>query len=246
MKIAWTNWEGFHFHLSYGNSFIAMTSFSASMNRSPVKSVDVFIDESGDLGFSNGGSKYFVIAAMVTTDAVKMERFVKKMNRKYDQKEKGGVEFKFNLSKEALRIKFVQAIGSMDCSIYWRAVTKSNVQEPLRMKKDKLYHYMCGQVLADVFKHTYSESFTVTFDRRSSKKSVRNDLDRYVEQQMFSHHTGMFPPKLTVSHFISSNCPCLQVQDYVVGSVFQSLERDNDNYIREFQSKVCPTSKLMW
>ncbi|HQM66450.1 MAG TPA: DUF3800 domain-containing protein [Methanomassiliicoccales archaeon] len=216
------------------------------MNAPPLRSVDVYVDESGDLGFGRGGSKFFIISAMVTTDSVKMERFVKKMNLRYKQRDKGGVEFKFNRSQDGLRMRFVETIGNSDCSIFWKAVRKDNVQEPLRVKKDKLYHYICGQVLADIFRHTYSESFTVTFDRRSSKRTVRNDLDRYVEQQMFLHHTGIFPPKLRVSHFDSCNCPCLQVQDFVVGSVFQSLERGDDGYIERFQSKINPTSKIMW
>ena len=216
------------------------------MNPVPFKNVEVSIDESGDLGFSAGGSRFFVIAAMVTTDSTKMKRFVKRMNKRYDQKEKGGVEFKFNRSQEGLRIRFVELIGDLDRTVYWKAVKKSNVQGPPRVKKDKLYHFICGQVLADVFRHTYSGSFTVTFDRRSSKRTVRNDLDRYVEQQMFSHHTGMFPPKLMVSHFDSRNCPCLQVQDFVVGSVFQSLERADNGYIERFQLKINPRSSVMW
>lgn len=48
----------------------------------------IFIDESGDLGFSSGSSKWFVITMLLTSQHRKVEKCVKKVHRGLRKKDK--------------------------------------------------------------------------------------------------------------------------------------------------------------
>jgi hypothetical protein len=207
--------------------------------------VDIYLDESGDLGFNPTGSKYFVVGVMATTDTTRLNRLVKRGNRKFGMKEKGSIEFKFNKSRETVRQYFLKGIADTNSWIVWKAIQKENANADLRLKKDKLYHYVCGSALEDIFRRTHAKEIHVILDRRQSKRTLRNDLDRYIEAKFLESHAGYFSPKLTISHFDSTKCESLQVHDFAVGSIFQGLERHNQDYTNVIKEKIVSGS-VIW
>jgi hypothetical protein len=200
--------------------------------------VDIYLDESGDLGFTfPGSSNHLILCAMATTDSVALSRLPKKVRRKLNIKGMD-TEIKFSNSNERIRKYFLNGIAESNCWIVWGAIDKHKVMEPLRKKKDKLYHYVCGMVLSDIFSRTHASNINVILDRMTAKKTNRNDFDRYIQEKLHKSHAGNFQPALTVSHLVSLNCQCLQVHDFVVGSIFQSLERDNQQYVNIISDKI--------
>jgi len=77
----------------------------------------------------------------------------------------------------------------------------------------------------------------ITVDRFYAKESMRKDFDSKVKS-MISLSSGLLSSAINVHHCFSMNEECLQVQDFVAGSVFQMLERSNGEYYRIIGRKV--------
>lgn len=187
--------------------------------------VDVFLDEAGDLGFKEGkSSRYLVVCALATPSPHRYGRIVKSLNRRFRVKKKGAVEFKFNNSTEQIRLFVLDEVSRTDSWMVWGAIEKKNAEPELRSRKDKLYNYVCGRVLSEMFRATPTKSIHLIVDKRAGRSSHRNDFDRCVEQQLNSSHAGYFPPELLASHFDSRTHEELQIDDFCAGAVFQKVE----------------------
>lgn len=200
--------------------------------------VDIYLDESGDLGFTfPGSSNHLVLCAMATTDSKTLARLPKKVRQKLNIK-KMNAEIKFTNSNESIREYFLGEVAKSNCWIVWGAINKRNTMEHRRHNAEKLYYDLCGKVLSEIFIRTYSPRINVVLDRRTAKRTNRNDFNCYISDRLHEAHAGNFEPKLGISHLDSLNCQCLQVHDFVVGSVFQSVERDNRRYVDMISEKI--------
>ena len=206
---------------------------------------EVYLDESGDLGFSERSSQYLVIAATIASSDVNFDRIVKKVNRKLKIEGKCQAEVKFNNSDDHIRHNYIDRYCETGCSIVWCAVKKENVYPDLQFKKDKLYNYLCGKTMSRVFGSVHTKKFNVILDRRSGGRAQRNDIDRYLGGILTSDHMGAFPPELVISHYDSCNNAGLRVHDFVVGSIFQHVERGNSSYYDKLRKKVI-WGGVMW
>lgn len=77
-------------------------------------SVDVYVDESGDLGFSNGSSKFFTIGYVFTinrypfVEKQMVTRTLKRINSRNKNHKKKISEFKFSNDSEKTRKIFLK------------------------------------------------------------------------------------------------------------------------------------------
>lgn len=92
--------------------------------------------------------------------------------------------------------------------------------------------------MAKVFESSYTRKFNVIIDKRPGGPAERNDIDQYLMGTLDNNHMGPFPPSLMLSHFDSCNNAGLRVHDFVVGSIFQHLERNDDQYYQKLKRKI--------
>lgn len=168
--------------------------------------VDIYLEESGDLGFTfPGSSHHLVVAAMATNDSKDLSRIPKKARKKLhiigmDK------ELKISNSGEGIRNYFLNEINKVDCLVVWGAINKHNVSNHLREDSTYLYNYLCGLVLCDIFTRVHSKKINLIFDRRAVKKVHRERLDDHIGEKIISNHSGNFVPELKISHYDSLNC----------------------------------------
>ena len=78
----------------------------------------VFLDEAGDLGFSDKASKHFVIATLTVTDPVPVRRIFKEIRqRKLKKKLKQLQEFKFSSSDDFIKELVLRRLAALDIEI---------------------------------------------------------------------------------------------------------------------------------
>ena len=78
----------------------------------------IYIDESGDIGFSERSSPYFVIAALIVHDPLAIRRCFAKIRRnKLKKKYKDLPEFKFNNSGPEIKKRILACIATADVDI---------------------------------------------------------------------------------------------------------------------------------
>jgi len=200
--------------------------------------VDVYLDESGDLGFSSRSPEHFVIVALATAEPYKLVRIVRKAHRKFSLVDGAGSEFKFNRSRGPLRRFLLDGIVKTDSWLVWGSIAKSRIPPRLRSDKEELWQHIAARTVAELSRRTHTETMHIIVDRRSLTKIVRHRLSERLRWEVEMNHGGFFPPCVTVSHIDSTMSAGLQIADHVAGAVFLSLERGDPSYVRQIEGKI--------
>lgn len=185
----------------------------------------IFVDESGDLGWSfdkpygNGGSsRYLTIAAMIipATHHHLPERKVRQLYKqgKWDTKrEKKWVEM-CNASRKTFAESAVSLIAKGQIKYKAIVVKKENVNESFRADSNKLYNYMLRLLLLDEM--TSHEHVTLIPDNRSIKVENGKSLHHYLEMMLYEAEAQT---KLETLVTDSKNSLNLQFVDMLAGAI---------------------------
>lgn len=185
----------------------------------------IFVDESGDLGWSfdkpyghGGSSRYLTIAATIMPTNLHHlpERRVRHLYKqgKWDTKrEKKWVEM-----CPASRKIFAESAASLaeKGEITYKAIVvkKENVNESFRSDSNKLYNYMLKLLLLDeMMTHDY---ITLIPDNRSIKVENGKSLHHYLEMMLYE---AQAVTKLETQVADSKNCLNLQFVDMLAGAI---------------------------
>jgi len=199
--------------------------------------VDVYVDESEHLGLSSPtSSRHLVVGATATTESEKLARLTKRARRKLGVRGKSVHEFK--RSSDWLRTQFLSGVSKSNSQIVWGSIDKRLVSGQFEDDQERLLMYLYGKVLSRMFDSIRARTLNVIFDRRTEKLFRPESLDSFVEHVLLTRHGGYFAPELRIRHIDSRKSECLQVNDFVVGAIFQMVERTNDSYYRIIGDKV--------
>ncbi|RLI77809.1 hypothetical protein DRP04_10845 [Archaeoglobales archaeon] len=76
----------------------------------------VFIDESGDLGFTEKSTKYYVVASVETINDQQIAQEFKKVRKKLKKRERDIPEFKFTKTNKRTKMKILSKLVELDIS----------------------------------------------------------------------------------------------------------------------------------
>lgn len=188
----------------------------------------MYIDESGDLGFSTGGSKVLVISALIVNDKKPLDRIIKNFRRhKYKKVLSGAPEIKANSSSSKLRVDMLEKLNELENALAFHIILvkeRLNSQD-LKNKKHKLYNYIAG-ILADGI-IINGDDIEVRIDKSKGKQFLRDDFNQYFEKHI---RKGSSIGKLSIHHSQSESFSGLQFADFLAWSVFQKYNWNNCEY----------------
>jgi hypothetical protein len=99
--------------------------------------VYIFVDESGDLGFTKKSTKTFVVSYVILYDASvhlirhKVSKLLKRINLREKPRSKIS-EFKFSTNTEKTKTKFLRLISTLDVTIGTVVIKKDSVVNHLK------------------------------------------------------------------------------------------------------------------
>jgi len=125
----------------------------------------VYLDESGDLGFRQGSSRYFTIAFVVVEDPIHFIRCVKEIKIKHNIPR--NVELKGNTTREVIKEELLSKFQRLDIEVHAITVRKKNVELKLRKDTNILYNYMVGLSLVErIWDKPRDAKVVINVDRR--------------------------------------------------------------------------------
>jgi len=212
--------------------------------------VSIFVDESGDIGFSEKSLKrspIFVIAFLVPTNIFRLTIDLKRFLR--NKLRVGVSELKFHNDSDETRRSVLQfPCGKCHFEAGYVAIDKRAVRnKEFREYPHLLYNYLAiHYVLGFVIDAFAPRKITYVIDR-SMKESMRIEFDKYAERKaawLALHDSRMDMdiraafrvedfkelPEFIVRHEDSRKMPCLQVVDYLAGSVSRAFRGDHTYY----------------
>lgn len=180
----------------------------------------IYIDESGDLGMSLKGSKYFILTAVKIEDEetnTNYKRVVKDIRqRKLKKKMKELAELKFSNSSPLIREIFLKKIAKLNLQIYCLIIKKQYTSQRLKDNLPVLYNYLIKVLLekplADIAKNS---ELRICLDKCMSVSQIEN-FENYIKTEFLSLFSEI--PNLHITHESSRNEMGLQVTDFVSGA----------------------------
>jgi hypothetical protein len=206
------------------------------MQEAVLASAIIYLDESGDLGWSfskpyrsGGSSRFLTIAALCVP--VEKSHLPKRLTKKLYIKHKwpSDEEKKWASMKDAEKVDFAtraNVLCSDNVDILLKSITvkKENVFEHIRQDANLLYNYMIKILLLQYMKNF--DVVTLVPDPRSIKVKSGNSLHEYLQGELW--FTEKSNTKLVTTPTDSRHCYNLQFADMVSGIV-QSRHEDNKN-----------------
>ncbi|WP_332877716.1 DUF3800 domain-containing protein [Massilia sp. S19_KUP03_FR1] len=212
----------------------------------------IYVDESGDLGWSfaqpygrGGSSRYLTIAAMVLPETLDHlpTRKVKQLytSGKWDYRQ----EKKWVDMPEAARSTFVRNATNLRTTypiILYKAIVvyKKNVAAHLRSDSNKLYNYMLKLLLLDEMKK--HARITLIPDPRSIKVESGNCLQHYLEMSLYEEGAVT---QLETLNRDSKSCLNLQFVDMLAGVVGTHYEFRKSVHLSALRPN-CPVKQLFF
>ena len=155
----------------------------------------IFLDESGDLGFSpkKKNSKYFVITILFISNKKLLEKIVKKAHKTLRKKIKrlsGGVLHSYK-EKPITRKRLLTELSENNCSIMAIYLNKSKVYTHLQDEKHVLYNYVVNILLDRIMTRRLLNTklpITLIAAKRETNKFLNINFKNYLRQQLKTKH----------------------------------------------------------
>jgi len=205
----------------------------------------IYIDESGDLGFSKKGSDYFILTCVKIDNEEtnqSFKRIPKKVRqRKLSKKHKKLAELKFSNSSNEIRVNFLSRIAKLDLEIYSVIIKKDKTYSQLQNNLPILYNYLIKILLETPLRKLKDNlHLNICLDRCMSI-SQRENFENYIKTEFFSIFQKI--PKVDIIHENSTQNECLQVLDFVCGAFgykynTQKLRENSEIYTEIIKNKI--------
>ena len=215
--------------------------------------MNVYVDESGDLGFSDNSTRFFVVAYIISDSIpsirTKMKRILKKLHnkRKYHFSRN---ELKFSRMNDFCRKKVLEELCKNDLETGVVIVEKKHVIDKLRKDLTILYNWLLVHHImsALVPRINSEEQINIVFDKSLPKRRIE-EFNRYLIEKAsyLSYKDGndLRLDRIYSQHIDSEIEPCLQAADAVAGAYFQKYERGNNHYAEALRDRIS-YFKYLW
>ena len=197
----------------------------------------IFLDESGDLGFSKGSSSCFIFTAIFTNDGSALERVIKTTRRGLQKKYKKVRELHAYHAKENTRRKVLQHIaGLQDIGVFCIVLKKEKVPWLLQDNKDYLYKYVAMMVLRRIFSITRipeKDLLQICIDKKDTNKNMQKVFENALLDLLLTKHK-----KISIHLRSSHEEKGLQAADFVSWALFRKYQQNDNNYYDIIKHKI--------
>jgi hypothetical protein len=208
----------------------------------------IFLDESGDLGFSfskKKTSQYFIVTFLFVKEKGPIEKIVKKIFEGFTKKEikfHHGVLHCFRETPKT-RIKLLEALTEKDISIISIYLNKRKVYTRLQDEKHVLYNYITNILLDRVYTKKLiplKMPIKLIASKRETNKFLNENFKMYLEGQLENTHKIKINVEIKSPH----EEKCLQVIDFICWSIFRWREHGDESYRNIIKKKIVEESPL--
>lgn len=182
----------------------------------------IYIDESGDLG---SNSSYFVMAAIIVEDNVKLDRIINKIRRTYKKQLGNSNEIKGTETKSHIKKKILKNLNKINYQAIVIVFDKKNKYKINYNHNNNLLYNIIGSKLAEEL--PIKDNTFIIIDKSKNKEKYRQEFNKLFLPKLHS-------PKdysITLKHEDSIKHKGLQIADLISWSTYRSIEYGNDEYL---------------
>ena len=204
----------------------------------------VYLDESGDLGFGQGGSRYFTIAFVIMKDPTNFIRRVKEIKIKY--KIPRDVELKGFTTEEIIKEDLLNRFTKLEIEVHAITVRKKNVEVKLRKDTNILYNYVVGLSLVErILQEPANSQVIVNVDRRIISITSGFKFNEYLRYKIW-YEKERRDIDLNIHHLDSHQAYAIQGIDVICNSIFRKYNSNNYKLFNIIRDKVKSDRRLFF
>ncbi len=193
----------------------------------------MYIDESGDLGFSAGSSKFLVISALVVDDYRALDHIIKNMRRNKFKKELAKMnELKAYKLYDSLRFHMLEKLNLVSgVKIFHIILEKRKVfSNYSKQDKHKLYNYIAGKLAKNILMSDVDVDIKI--DKSKGNIFLQKDFNDYFKRMLEENSDGI---KCKIEHSYSHSWSGLQFADLIAWCCFQKFENNDPSYLEKLR-----------
>ena len=188
----------------------------------------IYIDESGELGKQ---TKHFVFGAIITNNPKKMDNIIKKIRKKYKKQLGNTSEIKGYTTDNYIIKKALTRLNDTNCEIVGITFDKRNIYKIPYNDYNNLYNSLASKLAEEI---NITNSTSIILDKSKNKKEEIDDFNNKFTSSL--NNTKNYP--INIKHANSIHYTGLQIADLVSWSIFQSVERNNNEFINLIENKT--------
>jgi len=210
----------------------------------PERTMYVYLDESGDLGFEPRSTRYFTIAFVVIEDPIPLMRCVKAVKIKHHIPKR--VELKGCTAREVIKRDLLHGLLKLDIEIHAITVKKENVEPKLRKDTNILYNYMVGLSLVEgILREPAGAKVVINVDRRIISITSGFNFNQYLRYKIW-YESERQDIDLEIHHLDSHEAYAIQGTDVICNSIFRRYNSHNYALFNIIRGKVKNDKKLFF
>lgn len=198
----------------------------------------IFIDESGDLGFSERSSRWFVLTIVLTGNHRLVEKCVKRVHRGLKKKYKKVKELHAYHADGITRKRLLKQLSEIDdLQVHCIILNKKKVYVDLRKQKTYLYNYTANILLDRLYnKNSFKDDdqVIICIDQRETNKFLKKNFEDYLANSLLKKGGKDFKIKIKPSH----SEKCLQAVDFISWAIFRKYEHGDYEYYEMIKSRI--------
>jgi len=204
----------------------------------------IFLDESGDLGFSKKSSKWFLFTLVVTENRRSLEKVIQKARKGLRKKHKHIFsELHAYRCDDITRTRILKSLAQLNITVVTTILNKEKVYVDLQNQKNYLYNYTANIILDRLMNSKSidkNKEISLIVDRKDTKKNIRENFITYITDTMKQKREGNFKMSLAASHDEKG----LQAVDFISWAIFRKYEKDDLTFYNIIKSKIIDERSL--
>ncbi|HEY32912.1 MAG TPA: DUF3800 domain-containing protein [Dehalococcoidia bacterium] len=204
----------------------------------------IYLDESGDLGFSEKSTKFFTIACVTMDNTTLFRRSVKKVKVKYDIPR--DTELKGYKTRNEIKRDLLTRLAALDIEIHAITVKKANVDKKFQKDTNILYNYMVGLSLVPIILRQPADArIFINVDRRTISLTSGFKFNEYLKYKTW--YEGNRPDiNLEIHHMDSHEDYGIQGIDVICNSVYRKYSSGNYKLFNLLRSRIRTDRRLFF
>ena len=200
--------------------------------------VYLYIDESGDLGFSKKSSKWFLFTLVVTNEPRKLEKIIKRIRKTLKKKHKHEFsELHAYHADGVTRTRVLKSLAETDIFVVTTILNKKKVHVDLQNQKNYLYNYTANIILDRLTNRKLinkEQHISLVVDRKDTKKNLRDNFISYITDAMHKRGHKNFKMSLIASQEGKE----LQAVDFISWAIFRKYEKGDYEFYEIIKDKI--------
>jgi len=196
-----------------------------------MKYKQMYIDESGDLGFNKKSSRFIVISALIIDDVLYLDRIIKNMRRNKFKKElKRMNELKAYKLHDVIRFYMLKKLNSVPgAKVFHMILEKKKVSSNyLKENKHKLYNFVAGKLAKNILMNEVNVEIKI--DKSKGNVLLQKDFNDYFVKLLKEDCKSV---KCKIEHSYSHSWSGLQFADLIAWCCFQKFEKNDESYLEK-------------